>query len=150
MSAFRAADMERAKQAELIALLKKQGLEATSKIEMLDAQLRMQRSSCARMEKDLALFMLKNPEVPDMRELHELQSKLAIIEDENQALKESTKASVRRKDEEIQLLNSMIFEIKRIYADSLKSLKQMVASSAESESGSKMQPRPPSRSKVPK
>ena len=147
IAAFRAADMERAKQAELISLLKRQSSEAAAKMESLEGQLRVQRSSCARLEKDLAAAALKSPEILDSRELHELQSKLVIVEDENQALKESTKASVRRKDDEIQLLNAMLVEIKRIYADSVKSLKQLAMSGAESEVIARAQPRPPSRSK---
>lgn len=158
-SQYRSADAEKTKQGELIQLLKRQLSECQTQLESLDSQLRAQKRFSMPLEKDLSTFTSKTAEQVLPAQLHELESRLAIQEDENQALKESTKAAMRRKDEEIAILNSMLTEIKRVYGDSIKSFKLAIASMQEGAGGNNVSrpvnaqhsfaPRPPSNPRNP-
>ena len=56
--------------------------------------------------------------------LRELESRLGLQEDENQALKENVRVTLRAKEDEIAILRNMMTEMRRVFADSLKSLKR--------------------------
>ena len=119
---LRAADAERAKQTELVALLKRQLDEMQQQREALDGDLRAAKHTLLRLEKDAAAVG-KAPDGP-ARARHELESRLAIQEDEARAIKDAARAALRRKDDEIAVLSSMLGEIKRIFADSVRVMRQ--------------------------
>ena len=145
----RASDAERAKLFELVEVHKRHTSEMQAQIETLEVQLRTAQQARLRLEKDLASMTGKITEAPSSKRVSDLEGRLAISEDENAALKESTRAQLRRKDDEIAVLNSMMTEMKRICGDSIKSIKQAASTSrnASVDQPQSFAPRPPSASR---
>eukprot|EP00047_Mylnosiga_fluctuans_P017077 m.58561 g.58561 ORF g.58561 m.58561 type:complete len:115 (-) comp6912_c0_seq2:363-707(-) len=112
--------------AAMAAMLKQHLADAQARADTAEATLRAQRRIQARLEKDLAAAGGGARAGPTEleRRVRDLEEKLAIQVDDNDALKETLRAAIGAKEDEIALLHSVMAETRRVYSQYMERAQQ--------------------------
>eukprot|EP00051_Salpingoeca_urceolata_P016652 m.222939 g.222939 ORF g.222939 m.222939 type:complete len:603 (-) comp18741_c0_seq2:175-1983(-) len=111
--------VEKARLTELIALLKQQVEQATAKCADAEAQLCTERRRAALSNRTSSSDVGRTKP-----SLDQLEEKLALQLDENEALKETLRTTLEAKEQEIALLHQMMRDTRRVFSEAMQKAKK--------------------------